>query len=79
MGYDAQKMQRERERERSGYHYAIMSNLAYQRERLEQAKRDLALAEHYDETSTLGIRAELHDAETAYQAVLAVARKAGLR
>jgi len=77
MGYDAQKMQRERERERSGYHYAIMSNLAYQRERLEQAKRELAT--HDGDTPKLGIRAELHDAETAYQAVLAVARNAGLR
>lgn len=77
MGYDAQKLQRERER--SDCQHAIMSNLAYQRERVEQAKRDLGLATHDDDTPTLGIRAELHDAETAYQAVLAVARNAGLR
>lgn len=78
MGYDSQKLQREREE--LGCRQAIMSNLAYQRERVEQAKRDLGLATHDDDdTPTLGIRAELHDAETAYQAVLAVARKAGLR
>jgi len=56
---------------------AITSNLEYQRERVEQAKRELAACD--DSTPTLGIRAELHDAQTAYQTVLAVARSAGMR
>ena len=55
---------------------AILSNLAYQRERVKRAQHELSMCIGMDDSKAW--KAEHHDAWCCYLAVSAVARQAGL-